>query len=186
MIVVFFGYFSTDMTREQCAQWMLFLPLGVTVPLSVLPSFLMSIRYNIAFAPLQSIAILNPLHRVWAMYTANRTLLILLLLYLAAQTAAGLWQYTVPGSTPAPDLVNNYQYHFCVYLPPKKMHFSIMFVSMEVAFDCLVFLLTASRTVYMHYHCQREFAQSEWTTGLRFRRWTLLESLVKDGALYFA
>ncbi|KAI0687812.1 hypothetical protein BC835DRAFT_377258 [Cytidiella melzeri] len=168
MIVVFFGYFSTDMTREQCAQWMLFLPLGVTVPLSVLPSFLMSIR-------------------VWAMYTANRTLLILLLLYLAAQTAAGLWQYTVPGGTPAPDPVDNYQYHFCVYLPPKKIgHFSIMFVSMEVAFDCLVFLLTASRTVYMHYHRRREFAQSEWTTGLRFRGWTLLESLVKDGALYFA
>ncbi|KAI0682928.1 hypothetical protein BC835DRAFT_1311306 [Cytidiella melzeri] len=142
------GYFSTDMTRERCAQWMLFLPLGVTVPLSVLPSFLMSIR-------------------VWAMYTANRTLLILLLLYLAAQTAAV-------------ELV-------CVYLPPKKIgHFSIMFVSMEVAFDCLVFLLTASRTVYMHYHRRREFAQSEWTTGLRFRGWTLLESLVKDGALYFA
>ncbi|KAI0684195.1 hypothetical protein BC835DRAFT_1293673, partial [Cytidiella melzeri] len=81
--------YSSQRIYPRCAQWMLFLPLDVTVPLSVLPSFLMSIR-------------------VWAMYTANRTLLILLLLYLAVQTVAGLWQYTVPSGTPAPDPVNNY------------------------------------------------------------------------------
>ena len=52
----------------------------------------------------------NP-NRVWAMYTANTHLLSFLLLYITAQTAAGLWQYTVPGATPAPDPVDNYEFH---------------------------------------------------------------------------
>ncbi|KAI0084413.1 hypothetical protein BDY19DRAFT_997766 [Irpex rosettiformis] len=168
MIVVCFAYFSTEMTRERCAKWMLFLPLGVTMPLSLLPSILMSVR-------------------VWAMYNANRYILGFLLLYLAAQTAAGLWQYTYPGAKPAPLPLDNYEYHFCIYLPPAKIgHFSIMYVSMEVAFDSVIFLLTASRTVYMHYHRRKERQQHRWSTPMTFRGWTLVESLLRDGALYFA
>ena len=45
------------------------------------------------------------------MYNGNRYLLSFLFLYLAAQTAAGLWQYTAPGGTPAPDPLDNYEYH---------------------------------------------------------------------------
>ncbi len=75
------------------------------------------------------------------MYTANRALLGFLLLYIAGQTAAGLWQYTVPGASPAPDpLMDSYEYHcesldlypltdesneniiVCIYLPPKRMY----------------------------------------------------------------
>ncbi|KAI0084423.1 hypothetical protein BDY19DRAFT_539233 [Irpex rosettiformis] len=168
MIAVSVGYFSPAMTRERCDKWMFFLPLGVTVPLSLLPSILMSLR-------------------VWAMYTANRLLLSFLLLYIAGQTAAGLWQYTVPGATPAPDPLDNYEFHFCIYLPPKKIgHLSIMYVSMEVAFDSIIFLLTISRTIYMHHHRRREFARSGYNEDVPFRGWTLLDSLVKDGALYFA
>ncbi|KAI0769522.1 hypothetical protein BC629DRAFT_1595845 [Irpex lacteus] len=179
MIVVSVGYFSTAMTRERCEKWMFFLPLGVTVPLSLFPSILMSLR-------------------VWAMYTANRALLGFLLLYIAGQTAAGLWQYTVPGASPAPDpLMDSYEYHFCIYLPPKRIgHLSIMYVSMEVAFDSIIFLLTISRTIYVHYHRRREFQrvskplagqEEERTMRLRgWTGWTLLDSLVKDGALYFA
>ncbi len=80
---------------------------------------------------------------IWAMYNGNRYLLCFLFLYLAAQTAAGLWQYTVPGGTPAPDPLDNYQYHcecitmivsililrriqVCVYLPPKSMYVFII------------------------------------------------------------
>ena len=65
-------------------------------------------------------------------------------------------------------------------------HFSIMYVSMEVAFDSIIFLLTASRTVYMHYHRRKQRQQHRWSTPVTFRGWTLLESLLKDGALYFA
>ncbi|KAI0769516.1 hypothetical protein BC629DRAFT_788137 [Irpex lacteus] len=175
MIVVSIGYFSTAMTRDICRRWMLFLPLGVTVPLSFLPSVLMSIR-------------------VWAMYNGNRYLLGLLFLYLAAQTAAGLWQYTVPGGTPAPDPVDNYEYHFCIYLPPKSIgHNSILYVSMELAFDSLVFFLTISRTVCMYYYRGGSLVQSgsgssrsRWSSGVKLHRRSLLESLVHDGALYFA
>lgn len=87
---------------------------------------------------------LTPTERsIWAMYNGNRYLLCFLFLYLATQTAAGLWQYTVPGGTPAPDPLDNYQYHceciavsifdlvlnhipVCVYLPPKSMYVLIV------------------------------------------------------------
>ncbi|KAI0084415.1 hypothetical protein BDY19DRAFT_538767 [Irpex rosettiformis] len=170
MIVVSVGYFSTVMTRERCKHWMLFLPLGVTVPLSLMPSILMSIR-------------------VWAMYNGNRYLLGFMLLYLAAQTAAGLWQYTVPGGTPAPDPFDNYEYHFCIYLPPKSIgHASILYVSMELAFDSLTFLLTVSRTFFVHFYRGAEcgLSRPSWSSGARSQRRSLLDSLVQDGALYFA
>jgi hypothetical protein len=97
---------------------MLFLPLGITVPLSLLPSLLMSVRYDFLarFFYLFVEFDLYP-RRVWAMYTGNRLLLAFLLLYLAAQTATGLWQYTVPGGTPAPDPVDNYEYHCQLNVP---------------------------------------------------------------------
>ncbi|KAI0093589.1 hypothetical protein BDY19DRAFT_260981 [Irpex rosettiformis] len=175
--VVCVGSFSAAITRERCAHWILFLPLGMTMPLSLLPSILMSIR-------------------VWAMYNANRYLLTFLLVYLAAETAAGLWEYTASGETPALDPLDNYEYHFCMYLPPKKIgHASILFLSMELTFDSICFLLTVSRTVYMHYHHQATIRQSglpvnrsRWSTSIRRRlhKRGLLSSLVQDGALYFA
>ncbi len=51
------------------------------------------------------------------MYNANRFILGFLLVYLAAQTAAGLWQYTFPGATPAPLPLDNYEYH-CGHMLP--------------------------------------------------------------------
>jgi hypothetical protein len=58
---------------------------------------------------------------------------------------------------------------------------------MELGFDSLVFLLTITRTVFMHYHRRKEFQRAGgWGNGFKFRGWTLLDSLVKDGVLYFA
>jgi hypothetical protein len=57
---------------------------------------------------------------------------------------------------------------------------------MEVAFDSLTFLLTVSRTMYLHYYHGGQYAKSGRDTGAGFRRMSLMESLIKDGALYFA
>ncbi|VDC05107.1 unnamed protein product [Peniophora sp. CBMAI 1063] len=167
--VVAFAYFSTTMTRERCGHWMLFLPLGVTMPLALLPGILMSIR-------------------VYALYNRNIWILGWLLLYLAAQTGAGLWQYTVRGGTPAPDpLPNDHNFHFCIYLPPKKIgHLSTMYVFMELCFDSMVFLLTVARTTYIHWNQRRKFAASaasRW--GKQKEPSSLLLSLFRDGAFYF-
>ncbi|KZV68746.1 hypothetical protein PENSPDRAFT_506743 [Peniophora sp. CONT] len=168
--VVAFGYFSTTMTRERCGHWMLFLPLGVTMPLALFPGVLMSIR-------------------VYALYNRNAWILGWLIFYLCCQTGAGLWQYTVPGGTPAPDpLPNNQNFHFCIYLPPKKIgHLSTMYVFMELGFDSMAFILTVARTTYIHWHQRRRFAMSSAS-----RRWasekapsSLLSSLFRDGAFYF-
>lgn len=74
------------------------------------------------------------------MYNGNRYLLGFLFLYLAAQTAAGLWQYTVPGGTPAPDPVDNYEYH-CRYYIHSRGH--------EAAADDLHSLYLPSPQIYV-------------------------------------
>jgi hypothetical protein len=125
---------------------MFFLPLGVTVPLSLLPSLLMSIRYTISivFSKLSL-----HVHRVWAMYTANRTLLVFLLVYLAAQTAVGLWQYTVKGATPAPLPLDNYEYH-CELLVHSLTDRFTMFK--QFAF---IFRPKECTSAFLHLHFQR-------------------------------
>jgi len=141
---------------SSCARWMLFLPLGVTMPLTILPGILMLIR-------------------VYALYNRNRLILFGLSTSLVLQTAAGLWQYTVSGATPAPDPLDNYEYHFCIYLPPKRIgHFSTMYIFWELGYDSVVFLLTIARTFYMHWRHQ----------GV-IRSGGLVDNLVQDGAFYF-
>ncbi|KZV75631.1 hypothetical protein PENSPDRAFT_748291 [Peniophora sp. CONT] len=158
VVVVAFGFFSPEMTRERCSRWMLFLPLGITIPLTILPGILMVVR-------------------VYALYNRNVYVLVCLSLALCLQTGAGLWQYTVKGATPAPDPLDNYEYHFCIYLPPKRIgHLSILFISLELAFDSVVFLLTISRTLYVHYLDKKD---SEGDS-------TLVQNLIRDGAFYFA
>jgi len=154
--VVAFAYFSTFMTRSRCARWMLFLPLGITMPLTILPGILMLIR-------------------VYALYNRNRLILFGLSTSLVLQTVAGLWQYTVSGATPAPDPLNDYEYHFCIYLPPKRIgHLSTMYIFWELGYDSVVFLLTIARTFYMHWRSQSVIMRS-----------SLVNNLVQDGAFYF-
>jgi len=100
--VVAFGFFSTEITRSRCGHWMLFLPLGITVPLTLFPGILMLIR-------------------VYAIYNRNKIILYGLSASLLLQTIAGLWEYTVRGGRAAPLPLDNYEYHFCIYLPPKRM-----------------------------------------------------------------
>ncbi|KAI0057280.1 hypothetical protein BV25DRAFT_1439848 [Artomyces pyxidatus] len=158
--IVAFGFFSTAMTRERCAQWMLFLPLGITMPLSLFPGILMLIR-------------------VYALYNRNRIVLFGLSLILFAQTIAGIWQYTVSGGTPAPDPIDNYEFHFCIYLPPKRIgHLSTMYIFMELAYDSIIFLLTISRTTYMFW---RQQATMNANTGAP----SLVACLIRDGGFYF-
>ncbi|KAI0345931.1 hypothetical protein BDW22DRAFT_928472 [Trametopsis cervina] len=174
MIVITFGFFSPELTREDCSHWMLFLPLGCTLVLTLLPGILMSIRVS-------------------AVYNGNPYLLCGLLTLLAAQAGAGLWQYTVKGGTPAPDPVDNYNFHFCIYLPPKSLGTrSIMYISMEVAFDSLVFLLTVARTTYLflartpraRLH-REEGGGGTGSTGSEGQGSSLLLNLVRDGVFYF-
>ncbi|KAI0267290.1 hypothetical protein BC834DRAFT_1040623 [Gloeopeniophorella convolvens] len=158
--VVAFGYFSTEMTRARCTHWMLFLPLGITVPLTLFPGILMLIR-------------------VYALYNRNKIILYGLATTLLAQTIAGIWQYTVSGATPAPDPLDNFEYHFCIYLPPKKIgHLSTMYVFWELGYDTLIFLLTISRTFYMYWRHQG-------VTRSGGARHGLVGNLVRDGAFYF-
>lgn len=79
--IVAVGFFSTAMTRERCKNWMLFLPLGITMPLMLFPGILMLVR-------------------VYALYNRNKIILGLLSTILLAQTITGIWQYTLPGGTP--------------------------------------------------------------------------------------
>ncbi|KAH9962150.1 hypothetical protein BC827DRAFT_230058 [Russula dissimulans] len=160
MSIVAFAYFSTEMTRSRCSHWMLFLPLGITIPFTLFPGILMLIR-------------------VYALYNRNRIILYGLSSSLLLQTIAGLWEYTVRGGTPAPLPLDNYEYHFCIYLPPKKIgHFSIMYVSWELGYDTLVFSLTIARTVYVYWRHQG-------VTSTTSRKPSLINNLVLDGAFYF-
>ncbi|KAA1474438.1 hypothetical protein DENSPDRAFT_882800 [Dentipellis sp. KUC8613] len=158
VIVVAFGFFSTEMTRERCAHWMLFLPLGVTVPLMLFPGILMLVR-------------------VYALYNRNKIVLFGLSTVLLAQTIAGIWQYSVSGGTPAPDPIDNYEFHFCIYLPPKKLgRTASMYVFMELGYDTLIFFLTLGRTSFMFWRHQGRGPSSR----------SLLDNLIRDGAFYFA
>jgi len=148
------------MTRSRCARWMLFLPLGVTVPLTLFPGILM-------------------LFRVYALYNCNKIVLYGLSTSLVLQTATGIWEYTVRGSKPAPLPLDNYEYHACIYLPPHKLaRFSTVYISWELGYDTLVFFLTIARTVYMYWRHQGFTRDADGKSSL-------IGHLLRDGVFYF-
>ena len=57
-------------------------------------------------------------------------------------------------------------------------HLSTMYVSWELGYDTLVFLLTVARTVYMHWRHQGITSTTGGRSGL-------ITNLVRDGAFYF-
>ncbi|ETW77234.1 hypothetical protein HETIRDRAFT_326903, partial [Heterobasidion irregulare TC 32-1] len=156
--VVAFGMLHTDTLHYRCKSWMLFLPLGMTVPLMLFPGILMLVR-------------------VYALYNRNKIILGTLSIYLLVQTVTGIWQYTIPGGIPAPLPLDNYEFHFCIYLPPKRIgRVSTVYLFMELTYDSLIFLLTIARTIYMHWMHQRSGPSTR----------TLMDKLIRDGAAYFA
>ncbi|KAI9508255.1 hypothetical protein F5148DRAFT_1198127 [Russula earlei] len=158
--VVAFGYFSPGMTRSRCSHWMNFLPLGITIPLTFFPGILMLLR-------------------VYALYNRNKVILYSLSSSLLLQIAAGLWEYTVRGGRPAPLPLDNYEYHLCIYLPPRTIgHLSTLYVSWQLGYDTLVFFLTIARTVYMYRKHQVAMSSTCGKSGL-------LGNLLRDGAFYF-
>ncbi|TFY66490.1 hypothetical protein EVG20_g4603 [Dentipellis fragilis] len=73
--------------------------------------------------------------RVYALYNRSKLIFAGLSTFLLAQTAAGIWQGTVPGGTPVPDPVNNYEFHICLYAPPVK----IAIFSMNLTWVIMIF-----------------------------------------------
>lgn len=57
-------------------------------------------------------------------------------------------------------------------------HLSTMYVSWELGYDTLVFLLTVARTVYMHWRHQGVRSTTGGHHGL-------ITNLMRDGAFYF-
>jgi len=156
LTIVAIGYFSPIISGTKCLHWSLFLPLGITMPLSIGPSILLSVR-------------------VYAMYGRSKVILAGLGTILCAQFAAGLWQYTVKGGRVAPDPINNYLYHYCIYLPPASIgSVSSMYVFIELSFNTLLFALTLGRTFFVYWH-QRNFKDAS----------SLLKTLAGNGAMYF-
>lgn len=77
---------------------MLFLPLGITMPLTILPGILMLIR-SASTLPLSfPLEVNTSTFSVYALYNRNRLILFGLSTSLVLQTVAGLWQYTVSGA----------------------------------------------------------------------------------------
>jgi len=154
--IVGIGYFSTIISGSTCLHWSLFLPLGITMPLSIGPSILLSVR-------------------VYAMYGRSKYILAGLGTVLAAQFAAGLWQYTLRGGRVAPDPINNYEFHYCIYLPPASLgSVSAMYVFFDLSFNTLLFALTLGRTFFVYWH-QRNVKDAS----------SLLKTLAGNGAMYF-
>jgi len=116
---------------------------------------------------------------VYALYNRNKVILYGLSTSLLLQTIAGLWEYTVRDSEPAPLPLDNYEFHFCIYHPPQRMgHFAIVYISWELGYDIVVFVLTIARTVYM-YSRQNVFAKD--ASG----KSSLIGNLLRDGSFYF-
>lgn len=69
-------------------------------------------------------------------------------------------------------------YTVCIYLPPSARRISTIFLFLELAFDTLVFILTICRTTYMHL--------TDLPATMGDRSSSLIDNLIRDGALYFA
>jgi len=156
LLVVAVGYFSPVISGTTCLHWSLFLPLGITMPLSIGPSILLSVR-------------------VYAMYGRSKYIAAGLGTILCAQFAAGLWQYTVKGGRVAPDPLNNYLFHYCIYLPPASLgSVSSMYVFIDLSFNTLLFGLTLGRTFFVYWR-QKNVKDAS----------SLLKTLAGNGAMYF-
>lgn len=154
--IVAMGFFAPAISGNVCQHWAQFLPLGITMPLSIGPSCLLILR-------------------VYAMYGRSKYILFGLGTILCAQFAAGLWQYTVKGGSYSPDPINNYDFHYCVYLPPKSLgSVASMYVFIELSFNTLLFLLTVGRAFFVFYR-QR---------GMRNPS-SLMTALAANGTMYY-
>ncbi|KAI0044134.1 hypothetical protein FA95DRAFT_1608812 [Auriscalpium vulgare] len=158
MTIVAVGFFSPAITYSRCSHWMYFLPIAVTLTLMFLSGSLMAIR-------------------VYALWSKNIYLFSVLLLYLSAQTIVGLWSTLKSGGKPFPYLLNNYEFHFCIFLSPVvgAVSSSSIYVFMDLGYDTIVFLLTISRTIYIH--------RTGRANGVKSGN--LVQSLARDGAVYF-
>ncbi|TFY61212.1 hypothetical protein EVG20_g7143 [Dentipellis fragilis] len=92
------------------------------------------------------------------------------------QTIFGIWKTVVSGNASVPDLVDNYEFHLCLYAPKNLGRASEVFVLLTLGYDTLVFFLTLGRTSYMFWRRQGQ--------GPRSR--SLVHNMVQDGVLYFA
>jgi len=153
--IIAFGYFSPYVTGDICLHWMKFIPFGLIIPLSVMSGILMALR-------------------IYAMYGRNRALLTLLLLSLTAQAGLGLWIWATPGATFTPDPVNNYEFHYCIFIPAKSLgpHNPSVYAFTELSFDAFCFLLTLIRP-FLGASGVRQWGKSLWM------------NLARNGALYF-
>ncbi|KAI0040333.1 hypothetical protein FA95DRAFT_887547 [Auriscalpium vulgare] len=155
MSVVAFAFFSPKLTLDMCRHWMYFLPIAVTLGLMILCGALMAVR-------------------VYALWGKNRLVLGFCVTYLTAQAIVGIWSMLLPGGKPFPYTLNNYQFHYCVYVAPTLgRSSSLVYVLMDLCYDIVVFLLTVSRTLYI-YHM-----------GRGARRNGLVYHLARDGSMYF-
>ncbi|EIM91395.1 uncharacterized protein STEHIDRAFT_153041 [Stereum hirsutum FP-91666 SS1] len=92
------------------------------------------------------------------------------------QTVIGFWIWTFPGSGPAPDPIDNTEFHICIFLPPKRAgSLSPIYVLFELGFETLIFVLTMARTFYLY----------KMYPVVGSRRSTLTQCLIRDGALYY-
>lgn len=78
------------------------------------------------------------------------------------------------GETVTPDPVNNYEFHYCIFIPSKSLgpHNPSIYAFMELSFDALCFLLTLIRP-FLGASGIRQWGKSLWM------------NLARNGALYF-
>ncbi|KZT36228.1 hypothetical protein SISSUDRAFT_1050162 [Sistotremastrum suecicum HHB10207 ss-3] len=111
--------------------------------------------------------------RIWALYERNKFVLIYLLGLLVSQVALCFWIYSSPGHQALifPD-VDIEPFHLCIEIgPPQLGLLTSLYQWTETLFDVSVFTLTMLRTI-------------KWSRA--DRQGTLLQRIVRDGALYFA
>jgi len=150
-----FGYFSPFITGDRCQHWMYFIPFGLVVPLMYISGTLMALR-------------------LYAIYDRSKIVLFILLGLLISQVCVGLWIWTTPGAHPTLDPINNYRYHYCIFIPAAKLgpHNPSVYAFMELSFDTFCFMLTLIRPFLGSY------SRGRW--GL-----PLWANLAQNGALYF-
>ncbi|KAA1478054.1 hypothetical protein DENSPDRAFT_787561, partial [Dentipellis sp. KUC8613] len=147
MIVASVGYFSPAVTSDICRRWMFFIPLGITIPLTLFPGIIMLLR-------------------VYALYGRNRLVASGLCTILVAQLLVAIWQLTFPGAILAPATDN----------PIQRGHTSSVYMCLSLSYDTAIFCLTLGRTSYIFWRHEGRGRTSR----------NLVDSLIQDGALYFA
>jgi len=154
-VTICFGYFSPVIGGEACQRWMFFIPFGLIIPLMLFSGTLMAIR-------------------IYAIYNRSKLLLGFLLSILIAQASVGTWIWTTPGAHPAPDLINNYLTHYCIFIPATSLGpSSAGYAFMELSFDSVCFALTLIRPIW-----GRIYRNETWGNQL-------FKNLAQNGVLYF-